>query len=99
MVGQQHGLKLHVRDDHGLYPVRHRVKLHEEDSESCCTCLPLASSGSYTYGVEDVEEAFAGGQAVVGVDALHSSHREEHPDGGPESKEDGGFVVQLRVVC
>lgn len=55
-------------------------------------------SGSYTYGVEDVEEALAGGQAVIRVDPLHSSHREEHPDGRPKSKEDGGLVEQLRVV-
>lgn len=57
------------------------------------------SSGSYTYGVEDVEEALAGGQAVVGVDALHSPHREEHPDGRAKGKEDAGLVVQLGVVC
>ena len=50
-------------------------------------------SGSCTYGVEDVEEALAGGQAVVRVDALHSSHRQKHPDGRAESKEDGGLVV------
>lgn len=66
---------------------------------SCSTCLTQDSSGSYTYGVEDVEEAFAGGQAVVGIDALHSSHCEKHPDGRAKGKEDGGLVVQLGVVC
>lgn len=66
---------------------------------SCSTCLTQDSSGSYTYGVEDVEEAFAGGQAVVWVDPLHSSHGEEHPDGRAKGKEDGGLVVQLGVVC
>lgn len=57
------------------------------------------SSASYTYRVEDVEEAFAGGQAVVGVDPLHSSHREKHPNGRPKSEEDGGLVDQLGIVC
>lgn len=63
--------------------------------------VPPAQEGSasYTYRVEDVEEAFAGGQAVVGVDPLHSSHREKHPNGRPKSEEDGGLVDQLGIVC
>lgn len=60
---------------------------------SCSMPLTQEGSGSYTYGVEDVEEAFAGGQAVVWVNPLHSSHCEKHPDGRPKSKEDGGLVV------
>ena len=60
---------------------------------SCSRHPTQEGSGSYTYRVEDVEEAFAGGQAVVWVDPLHSSHCEKHPDGRPKSKEDGGLVV------
>lgn len=48
--------------------------------------------------MEDVEEALAGGQAVIRVDSLHPSHREEHPNGRPKGKEDGRLVEQLRVV-
>lgn len=66
---------------------------------SCSVRLAQEGSGSYTYRVEDVEETFAGGQAVVWVDPLHSSHCQKHPDGRPESKEDGGLIVQLRIVC
>lgn len=71
-----------------------------DSGQGCCSACPSwDSSGSGTYGVEDVEEALAGGQAVVGVDALHSPHGEEHPDGRAEGEEDAGPVVELGVVC
>lgn len=53
----------------------------------------------HTYRMEDIEEAFAGRKAVVWIDPFHTSYSEKHPNGRPKSKEDIGFVDELRVIC
>lgn len=57
------------------------------------------SAAVCTYRMKDMEEPFAGRQAVVWINLLHSSDGEEHPDWGAEGKEDLRLVDQLRVVC
>lgn len=48
--------------------------------------------------MEDVVEAAAGGEAVIGVDPLQASDGQEHSDGRAESKEGLGAEAELRVI-
>lgn len=53
---------------------------------------------AHTYGMKDMEETFAGRQAVCWINPFYSSYSEKHPNRRPKGKEDLWLIHQLRVI-